>query len=69
MHVLLNSNRFSLHTVSLKLFVTGVFCFSDAGIYDRVVIQELIKTVAQSHQLESSSQKEFKGIEISFQFI
>ncbi|KAM7426704.1 Subunit of heteropentameric Replication factorC (RF-C) [Porites harrisoni] len=35
---------------------------SDAGIYDRVVVQELIKTVAQSHQLESSTQKEFKVV-------
>ena len=35
---------------------------SDAGIYDRIVVQELIKTVAQSHQLESSTQREFKGM-------
>jgi len=34
---------------------------SDVGIYDRVVIQELLKTVAQSHQLDSSSQRDFKG--------
>jgi len=27
-----------------------------------VVIQELIKTVAQVNQLESSTQKDFKGI-------
>lgn len=35
---------------------------SDAGIYDRVVIQELIKTAAQMNQLDSSSQKAFKVV-------
>uniref|UniRef100_A0A1A8RFH9 Replication factor C (Activator 1) 3 n=1 Tax=Nothobranchius rachovii TaxID=451742 RepID=A0A1A8RFH9_9TELE len=34
---------------------------SDAGNQDRVVIQELIKTVAQSQQIQSSTQKNFKG--------
>lgn len=39
------------------------FCslYSDAGNQDRVVIQELIKTVAQSQQIQSSTQREFKG--------
>ena len=37
-----------------------MFC-SDVGIYDRVVIQELLKTVAQTQQLDSSTQKDFKG--------
>lgn len=35
--------------------------YSDAGNQDRVVIQELIKTVAQSQQIQSSTQREFKG--------
>ncbi len=35
--------------------------FSDAGIHDRVVIQELLKKVAQANQLDSASQKDFKG--------
>ncbi|CAK8675082.1 unnamed protein product [Clavelina lepadiformis] len=35
---------------------------SDAGFHDRVVIQELIKTVAQSQQLEVTTQKHFKVI-------
>jgi replication factor C subunit 3/5 len=35
---------------------------SDAGYNDRVVVQGMIKTVAQSHQLESSKQKEFKVV-------
>uniref|UniRef100_A0A3P8TXQ2 Replication factor C subunit 3 n=1 Tax=Amphiprion percula TaxID=161767 RepID=A0A3P8TXQ2_AMPPE len=35
---------------------------SDAGNQDRVVIQELIKTVAQSQQIQSSTQREFKVV-------
>ncbi|OWF53912.1 replication factor C subunit 3-like [Mizuhopecten yessoensis] len=35
---------------------------SDVGNNDRVVIQELIKTVAQTNQLETSSQKSFKVV-------
>lgn len=35
--------------------------FSDVGIYDRVVIQELIKTIAQTRQINSTEQRSFKG--------
>lgn len=34
---------------------------SEAGIYDRVVVQDLIKSTAQSVQLNSDLQKPFKG--------
>jgi len=58
--------QYSLFTV-IKVCMVPVsvncccdFC-SDVGIYDRVVIQELLKNVAQSHQLDSSSQRDFKG--------
>ncbi|XP_021942828.1 replication factor C subunit 3 [Zootermopsis nevadensis] len=37
---------------------------SDVGFHDRVVIQELIKTVAQTHQLDPSGQREFKVVVI-----
>lgn len=36
---------------------------SDVGFHDRVVIQELLKTVAQSYQLDASTQRDFKGEE------
>jgi len=35
---------------------------SDVGIYDRVVVQELIKNVASSHQLNKEGQREFKVV-------
>ncbi|XP_071485871.1 replication factor C subunit 3-like [Diadema antillarum] len=35
---------------------------SDAGIYDRIVIQDLIKNTAQSQQIETASQKDFKVV-------
>ena len=36
--------------------------FSDVGIYDRVVIQELIKTIAQTRQINQNEQRAFKGM-------
>ncbi len=42
---------------------------SDAGNSDRVVIQELIKTVAQSQQIQSNAQREFKGSAFFFRWV
>lgn len=38
---------------------------SDAGIYDRIVVVDLVKQVAQTHQLDSTGQREFKVIVLS----
>lgn len=35
---------------------------SDAGIYDRIVVMDLIKSAAQTHQLDGTGQREFKVI-------
>lgn len=34
---------------------------SDAGIYDRCVVMELVKNAAQTHQLDPTGQRDFKG--------
>lgn len=46
-------------------FAIFLFTHSDAGNQDRVVIQELIKTVAQSQLIQSSTQRDFKGRQFS----
>lgn len=33
---------------------------SDVGIYDRIVVMELVKTTAQTHQIDPSGQRDFK---------
>lgn len=38
---------------------------SDAGIYDRVVVVELIKQIAQTRNLDQAGQREFKVIVLS----
>ncbi|EGT47990.1 hypothetical protein CAEBREN_22178 [Caenorhabditis brenneri] len=35
---------------------------SDVGIYDRVVVQDIVKEMAQTSQIETSSQKPFKVV-------
>uniref|UniRef100_A0A915JX58 AAA+ ATPase domain-containing protein n=1 Tax=Romanomermis culicivorax TaxID=13658 RepID=A0A915JX58_ROMCU len=35
---------------------------SDVGFYDRVIIQEVIKTIAQTQQLDSAAQRDFKVV-------
>ena len=40
---------------------------SDAGLYDRVVVQDLIKTIAQTNQLDSEKMREFKVVVLTGQ--
>lgn len=34
---------------------------SDVGIHDRIVIMDLVKTTAQTHQIDINGQRDFKG--------
>lgn len=38
---------------------------SDVGIYDRVVIQQLIKDIAQTQNVDSNAKKPFKVVVIN----
>lgn len=35
--------------------------YSDVGIYDRVVIQDILKEIAQTQQVDLSAKQRFKG--------
>ncbi len=48
--------------MTLPTFDLYSLAFSDVGVQDRVVVQEMLKNVAQANQLETSSQREFKGM-------
>lgn len=39
-----------------------IYKSSDVGMYDRIVIQELIKEIAQTQQVDANAKKTFKGI-------
>ncbi len=39
----------------------GQFLCSEAGSYDRVVIQELLKEIAQTQQVDLNAKQRFKG--------
>lgn len=41
---------------------------SDAGIYDKIVVMELIKNAAQTHQLDVNGQGEFKSTRIRYYY-
>ena len=41
--------------------------YSDVGIYDRVVIQDILKEVAQTQQVDLNAKKRFKGVAPSLQ--
>ncbi|KAL1767796.1 replication factor C subunit 3 [Sigmodon hispidus] len=56
------SKKKKLKSAPLPVTTTLKLIPSDAGNSDRVVIQEMLKTVAQSQQLEASSQRDFKVV-------
>lgn len=49
-----------MHT-SVEIFALNFLPFREVGIYDRVVVQEIIKQMAQMHQIDSTTQRNFKG--------
>lgn len=42
-------------------FATSLPAHSDVGQYDRIVIQEIIKEIAQTQQVDLNAKQKFKG--------
>lgn len=55
-----SNRKLEIQTVSSNYHVE--MTPSDVGIYDRVVVQDLVKEMAQTSQIETSSQKSFKVV-------
>lgn len=55
-----SNRKLEIQTVSSNYHVE--MTPSDVGIYDRVVVQDLVKEMAQTSQIEATSQKSFKVV-------
>lgn len=38
------------------------FLYSDLGMYDRVIVQDVIKSIAQTQQIDANAKHHFKGL-------
>lgn len=54
-----------LFILATKPNFTRCNLFSDVGIYDRVVIQEILKEIAQTQQVDLNAKQRFKGRSIA----
>lgn len=53
--------RYVMKQTRLIAYCSQLTSFSEAGSYDRVVIQELLKEIAQTQQVDLSAKQRFKG--------
>ena len=49
------------------LVLTILFLISDAGSYDRLVIQDILKEIAQTQQVDQNARHRFKGESVATQ--
>lgn len=54
--------RFNRQILSIVWKLRTLEFFSEAGNYDRVVIQELLKEIAQTQQVDLNAKQRFKGL-------
>lgn len=43
--------------------------FSDLGMYDRVIVQDVIKGIAQTQQVDADARHQFKGMHMQLIYI
>jgi hypothetical protein len=66
MHVAMRKNILRiLRRLMYHRLPSALVSFSDVGIRDCFVIQELLKEIAATNQLDANSQRSFKGMRLA----
>jgi len=56
--------RYKYQSLSAQISAKKVYMPSDVGNWDRHVVQDILKEIAQTQQVDLNAQKRFKGMSV-----